>query len=129
MHASLQPSQSTDLFPDLPALLDTIRSAAAQTAGERKTFRIHGSGSHDFYGEALEGELLETRGLNGIVQYEPSELVVTVAAGTPLHELETALSEQGQCLAFEPPHFQANADNKPHTCQSAQDASTRETEE
>jgi glycolate oxidase FAD binding subunit len=42
-------------------------------------------------------------------------LVVTVAAGTPLHELETALSEQGQCLAFEPPHFQANAGNKPHS--------------
>ena len=114
MHASLQPSQSTDLFPDLPALLDTIRSAAAQTAGDRKKFRIHGSGSHDFYGESLEGELLETRGLNGISQYEPSELVVTVAAGTPLHELEAALSEQGQCLAFEPPHFQANAGNKPH---------------
>ena len=115
MHASLQPSQSTDLFPDLPALLDTIRSAAAQTAGDRKKFRIHGSGSHDFYGESLQGELLETRGLNGIVQYEPSELVVTVAAGTPLHELETALSEQGQCLAFEPPHFQANIGNKPHS--------------
>ena len=115
MHASLQPIQSTDLFPDLPALLDTIRSAAAQTAGERKTFRIHGSGSHDFYGESLQGELLETRGLNGIVQYEPSELVVTVAAGTPLHELETALSEQGQCLAFEPPHFQVNVSNKPHS--------------
>ncbi len=87
MHASLQPSQSTDLFPDLPALLDTIRSAAAQTAGDRKKFRIHGSGRHNFYGESLEGELLETRGLNGISQYEPSELVVTVAAGTPLHEL------------------------------------------
>ncbi|MSP36414.1 MAG: glycolate oxidase subunit GlcE [Limnohabitans sp.] len=115
MHASLQPSQSTDLFPDLPTLLDTIRSAAAQTAGERKTFRIHGSGSHDFYGESLEGELLETRGLKGIVQYEPSELVVTVAAGTPLHELETALSEQGQCLAFEPPHFQVNAGSKAHS--------------
>ena len=115
MHASLQPSQSTDLFPDLPALLDTIRSAAAQTAGERKTFRIHGSGSHDFYGESLQGELLETRGLNGILQYEPSELVVTVAAGTPLHELETALSEQGQCLAFEPPHFQVNVSNKSHS--------------
>ena len=115
MHASLQPSQSTDLFPDLPALLDTIRSAAAQTAGDRNKFRIHGSGSHDFYGESLQGELLETRGLNGIVQYEPSELVVTVAAGTPLHELETALSEQGQCLAFEPPHFQVNVGNKPHS--------------
>ena len=112
MHASPQLIQSADQFPDLPTLLDTIRSAAAQPEGARKTFRIHGSGSHDFYGEALEGELLETRGLTGIVQYEPSELVVTVAAGTPLQELEAALSERGQCLAFEPPHFQLNHGNK-----------------
>ena len=82
MHASLQPSQCTDLFPDLPALLDTIRSAAAQTAGDRKKFRIHGSGSHDFYGESLEGELLETRGLNGISQYEPSDFFVNDTATT-----------------------------------------------
>ena len=115
MHASPQPSQSAELFPDLPALLDTIRSAAAQADGPRKTFRIHGSGSHDFYGESLEGELLETRGLKGIVQYEPSELVVTVSAGTPLQELEAALSEQGQCLAFEPPHFKLNAGNNHHS--------------
>lgn len=109
MHERPQSGQSADLFPDLPTLLDTIRSAAAQAPAQRKTFRIHGSGSHDFYGESLKGELLETRGLKGIVQYEPSELVVTVAAGTPLHELEAVLAEQGQCLAFEPPHFQVNA--------------------
>ena len=113
MHESPQTSQNTDLFPDLPALVDTIRSAAAQNASERQTFRIHGSGSHDFYGESLQGALLETRGLKGIVQYEPSELVVTVAAGTPLQALETVLSEQGQCWAFDPPHFQW-AGNKPH---------------
>ncbi len=115
MHESPQPSPSADQFPDLSSLLDTIRSAAAQPADARKTLRIHGSGSHDFYGEALEGDLLETRGLKGIVQYEPSELVVTVAAGTPLQELEAALSAQGQCLAFEPPHFQLNDANKQHS--------------
>jgi len=112
MHASTQPSQSAEQFPDLPTLLDTIQTAAAQPKGQRKSFRIHGSGSHDFYGESLEGQLLETRGLTGIVQYEPSELVVTVAAGTSLLELEAALSAQGQCLAFEPPHFQLNSNNK-----------------
>ena len=112
MHASTQPSQSAEQFPDLPMLLDTIQTAAAQPEGQRKSFRIHGSGSHDFYGESLEGQLLETRGLTGIVQYEPSELVVTVAAGTPLQELEAALSAQGQCLAFEPPFFQLNANNR-----------------
>ena len=70
-------------------------------AEKRKSFRIHGSGSHDFVGERLEGELLETRGLSGIVQYEPSELVITVGAGTSLLDLENKLAEKGQCLAFE----------------------------
>jgi glycolate oxidase FAD binding subunit len=42
---------------------------------------------------------------SGIVSYEPSELVITARAGTPLAELEAALAEQNQCLPFEPPHF------------------------
>jgi glycolate oxidase FAD binding subunit len=91
----------------LSTLLATIREAASASPSQRKAFRIHGSGSHDFFGESLEGELLETRGLHGIVQYEPSELVITVGAGTPLLDLENALAEKGQCLAFEPPHFQS----------------------
>jgi glycolate oxidase FAD binding subunit len=49
------------------------------------------------------------RPLAGISSYEPSELVVTVRAGTPLAELEAALAEQGQCLPFEPPRFGAHA--------------------
>ena len=102
----MPPITAQGQFPDLSALLETIRMAAAQPVGQRKPFRIHGSGSHDFYGEQLEGELLQTRGLSGIIQYEPSELVVTVAAGTSLSELEAALAEKGQCLAFEPPVFQ-----------------------
>lgn len=55
------------------------------------------------------GDALDTRALRGISSYEPSELVVTVRAGTPLAELEAALAEQGQCLAFEPPRLTAAA--------------------
>jgi glycolate oxidase FAD binding subunit len=40
-----------------------------------------------------------------VISYEPTELVVTVAAGTPLGELEALLAEKGQYLPFEPPHF------------------------
>ena len=40
-----------------------------------------------------------------MVAYEPTELVVTVCAGTPLAELEAVLADKGQYLAFEPPHF------------------------
>ena len=74
-------------------------------AGQRCREGIRGGGTKDFYGEAPVGEVLDTRPLAGITSYEPSELVVTVRAGTPLDELEAALAESDQCLAFEPPRF------------------------
>ena len=43
--------------------------------------------------------------MSGVVEYEPTELVVTARAGTSLAELEQLLTENGQMLAFEPPHF------------------------
>ena len=67
--------------------------------------RLRGSGSKDFYGERLEGELLELRAYRGIVDYEPSELVITARCGTPLSEIESLLASRSQFLAFEPPAF------------------------
>ena len=87
------------------ATTERVRRAAASG----NCLRIRGGGSKDFYGEALEGELLDTSPLNGVVSYEPSELVVTALAGTPLAELEALLLAQGQCLPFEPPHFNPGA--------------------
>lgn len=78
-----------------------IRAAAA----DGTALRIRGGGSKDFYGQSLQGEVLDTTPLRGITSYEPSELVVTVRAGTPLAELEAVLAERGQYLPFEPPHF------------------------
>jgi glycolate oxidase FAD binding subunit len=89
----------------LAPLVEHIRAAAAQG----RPLRIRGGGTKDFLAERLEGELLETRSLRGILNYEPSELVVTARAGTPLAELEQALAGCGQCLPFEPPHFGAGA--------------------
>lgn len=85
----------------LQLITDRVRAAAATGTA----LRIRGGGSKDFYGEPAVGELLETAPLAGIISYEPSELVVTVRAGTPLAELEAVLAERGQCLPFEPPHF------------------------
>jgi glycolate oxidase FAD binding subunit len=82
-----------------------IRSAAA----EKRPLRLRGGGTKDFYGEALAGEVLDTRAYCGIVAYEPTELVITVRCGTPLADLEAALRAQGQQLAFEPPHFGPDA--------------------
>ncbi len=39
----------------------------------------------------------------GVVSYEPTELVVTVRAGTPMAELNQLLADNGQMLPFEPP--------------------------
>jgi len=95
--------QAMDLA--LTQLIDRIQAAAAAA----QPLRIRGGGSKDFYGQTLQGDVLDTRGLQGIVSYEPSELVVTVRAGTPLAELETVLAAQGQYLPFEPPHFATSA--------------------
>ena len=91
----------------LASIADRVRAAAA----DQTPLRIRGGGTKDFHGLALHGEVLDTRGLSGIVSYEPSELVVTVRAGTRLAELEAVLAQNGQCLPFEPPHFARGADD------------------
>jgi glycolate oxidase FAD binding subunit len=93
----------------MDAILDGLTARIRAAAAGGTPLRIRGGGSKDFYGERLEGELLETSLLAGITSYEPSELVVTVRAGTPLAELEAVLAERGQCLPFEPPHFGGGA--------------------
>jgi glycolate oxidase FAD binding subunit len=80
---------------------ERIRQAAA--SGE--PLCIRGGGTKDFYGGERRGAVLETRGHRGIVDYEPTELVITARAGTPLAEIESVMRAEGQMLGFEPPHF------------------------
>ncbi|RPH61854.1 MAG: glycolate oxidase subunit GlcE [Burkholderiales bacterium] len=87
--------------PALADLRDRIRAAAAA----RRSLCIRGGGTKDFYGQPPVGELLDMRGYCGIVSYEPTELVITARCGTRLAEVEVALAERGQMLAFEPPAF------------------------
>ena len=82
-------------------LIDTIRAATAN----KTPLRIRGGGSKDFYGGPLRGEAFAVTACRGIVDYEPTELVITARAGTPLLDIEAALRERRQMLAFEPPHF------------------------
>ncbi len=87
--------------PELARVIDRVRSARAGHA----PLYITGGGTKIFYGEQPVGESLDVTGVKGISCYEPTELVVTVRAGTALEELESALEEHGQCLPFEPPRF------------------------
>ncbi|QDL56911.1 glycolate oxidase subunit GlcE [Rhodoferax aquaticus] len=85
--------------------LALIRQQIQDAVAAKTPLRIRGGGTKDFYGNTLKGVVLDTHVLSGVLAYAPSELVVTVGAGTPLHELEALLAEHGQCLPFEPPHF------------------------
>lgn len=89
--------------PVLEHLIDRVDRARSQ----RAPLEIRGGGTKIFYGGLARSELLDVTSLSGISSYEPSELVVTVRAGTALAELEAALAEHGQCLPFEPPRFAA----------------------
>jgi glycolate oxidase FAD binding subunit len=71
----------------------------------RTPLRLHGQRTKDFYGVSFGGECLDTRGHAGIVDYEPSELVMTARCGTRLSEITATLARHGQFLAFEPPSF------------------------
>lgn len=93
----------------IQALQERIREAAARGT----PLEIRGQGSKAFYGNtpsaAARGEPLDLSGFTGLSSYEPSELVVTVKAGTPISELEAVLAAEGQHLAFEPPRFGAGS--------------------
>src|SRR3984893_14935258 len=90
------------------AVLAELRERVRAAHRTRQGLRLRGSGTKDFYGESLTGEVLELRAHQGIVAYEPSELVITARCGTPLSEIEAALAVHGQFLAFEPPAFGAD---------------------
>lgn len=75
-------------------------------AAENKTpLAITAGGSKAFMGQALRGQTIDIGPHRGITEYDPRELVLTARCGTPLEEIEKALADAGQMLAFEPPHF------------------------
>jgi glycolate oxidase FAD binding subunit len=93
--------------------MDDLADGFAQTiraASERgEVLSLRGSGSKAFYGNPCQGAVLEVAGYRGIVQYEPTELVVTARAGTTLVDVEATLAEAGQMFAFEPPRLGPSA--------------------
>jgi glycolate oxidase FAD binding subunit len=84
---------------------EQVRAQILGAAADRRTLEIRGGGSKRWYGQQVQGELLDTRGYSGVIDYEPTELVITARCGTPLAEIESLLAQHQQMLAFEPPHF------------------------
>jgi glycolate oxidase FAD binding subunit len=92
----------------MTGVLDELRECILEANAADTPLRLRGAGTKDFYGEQLEGAVLDVSRYQGIVHYEPSELVLTARCGTPLSQVETALAAQGQFLAFEPPRCGAD---------------------
>jgi len=94
---------ASDAMDDLKQLQQRI----ADAMGNGRRLEIRGGGSKRAIGLTDDGaddgvEIIATGGLAGIIDYEPSELVLTLGAGTPLAEVEALLAEHGQMLAFDP---------------------------
>jgi glycolate oxidase FAD binding subunit len=64
-----------------------------------------GGGSKRAIGRPVVADTLDLKALDGILAYEPDELVLTARAATSIAEVERVLAERGQRLAFEPPDF------------------------
>lgn len=88
--------------PGLAAIEATLAARVAQAAQHGEKLRLCGGGSHAALARASGGSTIDLTGLRGVVAYEPSELVVTVGAGTPLSEVQAVLAGRGQMLPFEP---------------------------
>ena len=86
-------------------LQDKVRLAIETGDG----FIIKAGGTKDFYGRTVSGKELIVAEHQGIIKYEPTELVITARAGTQLKTIEKILSDNNQMLAFEPPAFGNNA--------------------
>ncbi|MEO6984014.1 MAG: glycolate oxidase subunit GlcE [Paralcaligenes sp.] len=96
------------VLSELSAQVMTARAA-------QRPLSIRGGATKRFYGETTDLEdmpphaVLDMSGYRGIVNYQPSELVITARAGTLLSEVEGVLAEKNQMLAFEPPRFAAGS--------------------
>jgi len=82
-------------------ILQEFKTRIAAASGAQP-LQIRGGGSKHWYGQRPTGELLDTGGYSGIVEYEPTELVITARCGTPLSEIDAVLASR-RGLAASPP--------------------------
>ena len=80
-----------------------------QAYHDHNSLNIVGGGSKAFYGRHTQGDQLNTTPHHGIINYQPTELVITARAGTRLSDIEKILRENKQMLGFEPPGFSPDA--------------------
>ena len=90
-------------------ILSQFREQIIEAAKQNQVLSIQGGNTESWYGNPSQSPILSTRSYQGILDYQPEELVITACAGTPIAEIESTLAKHNQILPFEPPHFGEHA--------------------
>ncbi len=97
MNDAIQPSDEED-----------VAAIVADLASRKVPISIAGGGTRAGLGRPIQtATAMNTGHLAGITLYEPTELVLSARAGTPLSTVENLLAEHGQRLPFEPPDYRS----------------------
>jgi len=91
--------------PDIarPTQEGELAQIIAQHAKDGRTIEVVGGGSKRAMGRPAEADtVISMENLRGVTLYEPSEMVISAYAGTPLSAVETELDKHNQRLVFEP---------------------------
>jgi glycolate oxidase FAD binding subunit len=90
-----------------PDTNDQVLEAVKWAVAEEQSLDVYGHASKRQYGRPCPDGVngLDLSNLTGISLYEPGELVMSAAAATPMSEIQNALEESKQRLAFEPPNL------------------------
>ncbi|HSM29427.1 MAG TPA: glycolate oxidase subunit GlcE [Woeseiaceae bacterium] len=89
----------------LADLLEQVREAVAK----QRPLCVVGGNSKKHIGREQAGDPADMGTFAGVVDYQPSELVITVRAGTTVSELQKVLADENQVLASDPPAFNGKA--------------------
>jgi glycolate oxidase FAD binding subunit len=85
-----------------PQTIEDLARIVAEAASAGGKLELRGGGTKAEVGAPREAQVVDMTGFSGIIDYDPAELVLTAGAGTPLSDIEAAVAERGQMLAFEP---------------------------
>ncbi|MGI9023976.1 MAG: glycolate oxidase subunit GlcE [Burkholderiaceae bacterium] len=110
--------------------LDALMTQVGEAVANKTQIWIRAGNTKSWYGHRVEGAdiavRVDVRAHAGIVDYDPSELVIVARAGTALEDIEALLARHGQMLPFEPPHFAPQAASRlPRESAKADDTISR----